>query len=126
MGDYFLHETSCIDEGAVIGKGTKIWHFSHVLSGAQIGENCIIGQNVCVTGKARIGSRCKIQNNISVYDNVILEDEVYLDTTQISLLRLEIQKKLGCSSLDLHIEFDDEGQRKLTPSPNPEYTKGDQ
>lgn len=74
---FFAHESSYIDEGACIGKGTKIWHFSHVLSGAKIGEECILGQNVNVAGEAIIGNRCKIQNNVSLYDGVVLEDEVF-------------------------------------------------
>ena len=74
---YFAHETACIDEGASIGKKTKIWHFSHVMSGAQIGKKCNLGQNVFVGGKAEIGNRVKIQNNVSIYDDVILEDDVF-------------------------------------------------
>ena len=74
---YFAHETAIIDEGANIGPGTKIWHFSHLMSGAQIGQDCVLGQNVFVGGKARIGNRVKIQNNVSVYDSVILEDDVF-------------------------------------------------
>ncbi len=74
---YFAHETAIIDEGANIGSGTKIWHFSHLMSGAQIGQDCVLGQNVFVGGKARIGNRVKIQNNVSVYDSVILEDDVF-------------------------------------------------
>jgi UDP-2-acetamido-3-amino-2,3-dideoxy-glucuronate N-acetyltransferase len=75
--DYFVHESSYVDPGARVGRGTKIWHFSHVLAGAIIGENCVLGQNVCVLGTARIGNRVKIQNNVSIYDAVILEDEVF-------------------------------------------------
>lgn len=75
--NYFTHETACIDEGASIGEATKIWHFCHVMSGAQIGENCILGQNTYVGGKAQIGNRVKIQNNVSIYDAVILEDDVF-------------------------------------------------
>jgi UDP-2-acetamido-3-amino-2,3-dideoxy-glucuronate N-acetyltransferase len=74
---YFVHESSYVDDGAVIGEGTKIWHFSHVLSGARIGKGCVIGQNVNIGGKAVIGDNCKIQNNVSVYDSVILEDYVF-------------------------------------------------
>jgi UDP-2-acetamido-3-amino-2,3-dideoxy-glucuronate N-acetyltransferase len=74
---YFAHETAIIDEGAHIGPRTKIWHFSHLMSGAQIGQDCVLGQNVFVGGKARIGNRVKIQNNVSVYDSVILEDDVF-------------------------------------------------
>lgn len=73
----FIHESSYVDEGAVIGDGTKIWHFSHVLSGAQIGERCSLGQNVNVGSRAVIGNGVKIQNNVSIYDNVIIEDDVF-------------------------------------------------
>lgn len=76
--DYFKHESSYVDEGAEVGDGTKIWHFSHVMSGAKIGENCSLGQNVNVGGKAVIGNGVKIQNNVSVYDDVIIEDDVFL------------------------------------------------
>jgi UDP-2-acetamido-3-amino-2,3-dideoxy-glucuronate N-acetyltransferase len=74
---YFTHETAIIDDGATIGSGTKIWHFSHVMPGAQIGQECVLGQNTYVGGKACIGNRVKIQNNVSVYDSVILEDDVF-------------------------------------------------
>ena len=74
---YYAHETACIDEGAEIGKGTKIWHFSHVMSGAKIGKYCVLGQNSYIGSKALIGNRVKIQNNVSVYDSVILEDDVF-------------------------------------------------
>ncbi len=75
--DYFVHESSYVDEGAQIGKGTRIWHFSHIMSGAVIGEECSIGQNVNIAGGAVIGNRVKIQNNVSVYDSVVLEDDVF-------------------------------------------------
>lgn len=75
--EYFVHESSYVDEGSLIGKDTKIWHFSHVMSGAVIGCNCSIGQNVNIAGKAVIGDGVKIQNNVSVYDNVILENDVF-------------------------------------------------
>jgi len=81
--DYFVHESSYVDEGARVGRGTKIWHFSHVLAGAEIGEGVSIGQNVNVGGGARIGNRCKIQNNISVYDRVELEDEVFCGPSMV-------------------------------------------
>jgi len=81
--EYFVHESSYVDEGAIIGKGTKIWHFSHILPGAQIGESVSIGQNVNVGGKARIGNRCKIQNNISIYDEVELEDDVFCGPSMV-------------------------------------------
>ena len=75
--DYFVHESSYVDEGAQIGKGTKIWHFCHVQGGAVIGENCSLGQNVNVGPKVRIGNGCRIQNNVSIYDGVELEDNVF-------------------------------------------------
>jgi UDP-2-acetamido-3-amino-2,3-dideoxy-glucuronate N-acetyltransferase len=81
--DYFVHESSYVDEGARIGKGTKVWHFSHVMPGAEIGENVSIGQNVNVGGKARIGNRCKIQNNVSVYDEVEIEDDVFCGPSMV-------------------------------------------
>jgi UDP-2-acetamido-3-amino-2,3-dideoxy-glucuronate N-acetyltransferase len=81
--EYFVHESAYADEGAHIGKGTKIWHFSHVLPGAVIGEGVSIGQNVNVGGKAVIGNRCKIQNNVSVYDDVELEDEVFCGPSMV-------------------------------------------
>jgi UDP-2-acetamido-3-amino-2,3-dideoxy-glucuronate N-acetyltransferase len=83
MADYFVHESSYVDEGAKIGKGTKIWHFSHVLAGAEIGQDVSIGQNVNVGGKARIGNRCKIQNNVSIYDMVEIEDDVFCGPSMV-------------------------------------------
>lgn len=81
--DYFVHESSFVDEDAKIGNDTKIWHFSHIMSGAVIGEKCSIGQNVCISSKAVIGDRCKIQNNVSIYDRVILEDEVFCGPSMV-------------------------------------------
>ena len=78
MNNYQAHPTAVIDEGALIGKGTKIWHFSHIMSGAVIGENCTIGQNVLVASQAILGNNVKIQNNVSVYTGVVCEDEVFL------------------------------------------------
>ena len=78
MSNYFVHESSYIDDGAVIGDGTKIWHFSHIMSNAQIGENCNIGQNVVVLKDVKIGNNVKIQNNVSVYEGVTCEDGVFL------------------------------------------------
>lgn len=75
--DYFVHETAIIDSGVSIGKGTKIWHFTHVLGGTTIGENCTVGQNCMIGPDVYIGNRCKIQNNVSVYKGVTLEDDVF-------------------------------------------------
>jgi UDP-2-acetamido-3-amino-2,3-dideoxy-glucuronate N-acetyltransferase len=76
--DYFAHPTACIDEPCTIGPGTKIWHFSHVSSGAVIGAGCILGQNVFVAGGVEIGRNVKIQNNVSVYTGTVIEDDVFL------------------------------------------------
>jgi len=75
--NYFVHESSYVDEDAEIGEGTKIWHFCHIMSGAKIGKNCTMGQNVNVGSRAVIGDGVKIQNNVSVYDDVIIEDDVF-------------------------------------------------
>lgn len=76
--DYFVHESSYVDDGAVIGKGSNIWHFSHIMSGARIAERCSFGQNVFVSGGAVIGNNVKIQNNVSVYEGTVIEDDVFL------------------------------------------------
>ena len=75
--NYFLHESSYIDEDVKIGKGTKIWHFCHIQSGAKIGDNCSLGQNVNISNNVNIGNECKIQNNVSIYEGVELEDGVF-------------------------------------------------
>ncbi|KAF6587339.1 N-acetyltransferase [Paenibacillus sp. EKM211P] len=74
---YFIHESSYVDDGVSIGSGTKVWHFSHVQTGAEIGENCILGQNVNISNNVKIGNFVKIQNNVSVYEGVTLEDYVF-------------------------------------------------
>jgi len=74
---YFVHESSYIDDNVEIGEGTKIWHFSHIQSGARIGRNCVLGQNVNISNSVTIGSYVKIQNNVSVYEGVTLEDYVF-------------------------------------------------
>jgi UDP-2-acetamido-3-amino-2,3-dideoxy-glucuronate N-acetyltransferase len=82
-GGAFVHETAIVDPGAVVGTGTKIWHFSHVLSGSIVGERCNIGQNVVVGPDVTIGSNCKIQNNVSVYKGVTLEDGVFCGPSMV-------------------------------------------
>jgi len=81
--DIFQHESAIVDQGARIGKGTKIWHWVHVCEGAIIGENCSLGQNVFVGNKVRIGNNVKIQNDVSVYDNVTLEDDVFCGPSMV-------------------------------------------
>jgi UDP-2-acetamido-3-amino-2,3-dideoxy-glucuronate N-acetyltransferase len=78
MADYFVHASSFVDEGAEVGKGSKIWHFSHVLSGAKIGERCSFGQNCCVSPGVVIGNNVKVQNNVSIYEGTTIEDDVFL------------------------------------------------
>jgi UDP-2-acetamido-3-amino-2,3-dideoxy-glucuronate N-acetyltransferase len=81
--DYFAHETAVIDEGCKIGKGTKIWHFSHIMSDCELGENCNIGQNVVVSPKVVLGKNVKVQNNVSIYTGVICEDDVFLGPSMV-------------------------------------------
>ncbi len=75
-GDHFTHPSSVVDDGANIGSGTKIWHFSHVMAGATLGRDCVVGQG-CYIGNVTIGDNVRIQNNVSVYDGVTLEDDVF-------------------------------------------------
>src|SRR5436309_1304867 len=81
--EYFAHESSYVDDGAVVGPGTKIWHFSHVMPGAVIGERCNLGQNVVVMPGTKIGNNVKIQNNVSVYEGVELEDDVFCGPSMV-------------------------------------------
>jgi UDP-2-acetamido-3-amino-2,3-dideoxy-glucuronate N-acetyltransferase len=81
--DYFSHETAVIDEGCIIGKGTKIWHFSHVMTGSEIGENCNIGQNVVISPGVKLGKNVKVQNNVSIYTGVVCEDDVFLGPSMV-------------------------------------------
>lgn len=81
--EFFAHETAIVDEGCKIGKGTKIWHFSHVMSNCTIGENCNIGQNVVVSPGVVLGKNVKVQNNVSIYTGVICEDDVFLGPSMV-------------------------------------------
>jgi UDP-2-acetamido-3-amino-2,3-dideoxy-glucuronate N-acetyltransferase len=81
--EYFAHETSVIDEGCQIGKGTRIWHFSHIMSGSEIGENCNIGQNVVISPGVVLGRNVKVQNNVSIYTGVTCEDDVFLGPSMV-------------------------------------------
>jgi UDP-2-acetamido-3-amino-2,3-dideoxy-glucuronate N-acetyltransferase len=81
--DFFAHETAVIDEGCKIGTGTKIWHFSHIMTGAEIGENCNIGQNVVVSPGVKLGKNVKVQNNVSIYTGVICDDDVFLGPSMV-------------------------------------------
>ena len=83
MIQYFAHPTAIIDENCEIGEGTKIWHFSHIMSGSKIGKKCNIGQNVVVSPKVRLGDNVKVQNNVSIYTGVICEDDVFLGPSMV-------------------------------------------
>ena len=83
MQEYFAHETAIIDEGCQIGAGTKIWHFSHIMSNCVIGERCNIGQNVVISPEVVLGNNVKIQNNVSVYTGVTCEDDVFLGPSMV-------------------------------------------
>lgn len=81
--DYYVHPSAIIDEGCEIGKGTKIWHFSHIMPNCKIGENCNIGQNVVVSPEVILGNNVKVQNNVSIYTGVICEDDVFLGPSMV-------------------------------------------
>ncbi len=83
MIDFFVHESAYIDEHVNIGKNTKIWHFSHIISNTTIGDNCSFGQNCVVGPKVKIGNGVKVQNNISIYDGVEIEDDVFLGPSMV-------------------------------------------
>ena len=80
---YFSHETAIIDKGCIIGDGSKIWHFSHLMEGAKIGENCNIGQNVFIANDVVLGNNVKVQNNVSLYSGVQCEDDVFLGPSMV-------------------------------------------
>ena len=80
---YFAHNTASIDEGSLIGEGTKIWHYSHIMSGCEIGDNCNLGQNVVVSPGVKLGNGCKVQNNVSIYTGVICADNVFLGPSMV-------------------------------------------
>ena len=80
---YFSHDTAVIDEGAQIGDGSKVWHFSHIMSGAIIGIDCNLGQNVFVANNVELGNNVKVQNNVSIYEGVICEDDVFLGPSMV-------------------------------------------
>lgn len=81
--NYFVHETAVVDEGAQIGEGTKVWHFSHIMPRAIIGKGCNLGQNVFVANNVRLGNNVKVQNNVSIYEGVICEDDVFLGPSMV-------------------------------------------
>ncbi len=96
MNNYFKHESAYVDEGAVIGEGTKIWHFAHIMPGTQIGSNCIFGQNTMVASGVSVGSNVKVQNNVAIYTGTVIEDFVFLGPscvlTNVSNPRSEINR----------------------------------
>ena len=81
--NYFAHETAIIDDDCQIGQGTKIWHFSHIMSKSKIGANCNIGQNVVISPEVILGKNCKVQNNVSIYTGVVCEDDVFLGPSMV-------------------------------------------
>ena len=80
---YFAHETAVVDAGCVIGDGTKIWHFSHLMPGCELGERCNLGQNVVVSPNVKLGNNVKVQNNVSIYTGVVCEDDVFLGPSMV-------------------------------------------
>jgi len=99
MSRFAAHETATIDAGSEIGDDTRIWHYTHVMSGARIGRGCTIGQNVFVAGHATLGDRVKIQNNVSLYDGVVLEDDVFCGPsmvfTNVTTPRSHVSRRLA-------------------------------
>ena len=97
MADYFVHPSSFVDDGAVVGTGTKIWHFCHVMAGAVIGPRCSLGQNVVVMPGTKLGTNVKVQNNVSIYEGVELEDDVFCGPscvfTNVSTPRSHVSRK---------------------------------
>ncbi len=83
MDNYFAHETAVIDEGAVIGEGCRIWHFTHIMTGSVMGRNCNLGQNVVVSPEVVLGDNVKVQNNVSIYTGVTCEDDVFLGPSMV-------------------------------------------
>jgi UDP-2-acetamido-3-amino-2,3-dideoxy-glucuronate N-acetyltransferase len=83
MAEYFVHETAVIDDGATIGNGCRIWHFTHIMTGSVLGENCNLGQNVVVSPEVVLGRNVKVQNNVSIYTGVICEDDVFLGPSMV-------------------------------------------
>lgn len=81
--DYYAHPTAIIEDGASIGKGSKVWHFCHIMSESHIGANCVIGQNVFIAPRVKLGSGCKVQNNVSLYTGVECEDEVFIGPSAV-------------------------------------------
>lgn len=81
--NYYAHPTAVIDDGCFIGAGTKIWHFTHIMPGCEIGEGCNIGQNVVVSTKVKLGKNVRVQNNVSIYEGVICEDDVFLGPSMV-------------------------------------------
>jgi UDP-2-acetamido-3-amino-2,3-dideoxy-glucuronate N-acetyltransferase len=83
MKDFYAHETAIVDEGCLIGRGTKIWHFSHIMSNCTIGEKCNIGQNVVISPEVVLGNNVKVQNNVSIYTGVVCDDDVFLGPSMV-------------------------------------------
>jgi len=82
-GTFVRHESAYVDQGAQVGSGTRIWHFSHIMAGAKIGKNCSLGQNVNVGSRAVLGNGVKVQNNVSIYDDVVIEDDVFCGPSMV-------------------------------------------
>lgn len=83
MSESTIHETAVVDQGAILGRGCKVWHFSHIMKGAELGENCNIGQNVVVSPGVKLGKNVKVQNNVSIYSGVLCEDHVFIGPSAV-------------------------------------------
>lgn len=105
MGEAFIHETAVVDDGAEVGPGSRIWHFTHVSRGARIGARCVLGQNVFIGANVEIGDGVKIQNNVSVYAGVTISDDVFLGPscvfTNVLTPRAHVERKEGFAKTDV-------------------------
>jgi UDP-2-acetamido-3-amino-2,3-dideoxy-glucuronate N-acetyltransferase len=104
MSDYFVHKSSFVDEGAIIGNRTKIWHFCHIRSTAKIGKDCVFGQNCYVGVDVVVGNNVHAQNNVSIYEKVVLEDDVFLGPSMVFTNDLIPRSKYPKASSDEYLE----------------------
>ncbi|MBN1213860.1 MAG: N-acetyltransferase [Candidatus Lokiarchaeota archaeon] len=102
--NYYINEYAVVDEGVTIGEGTKIWHFSHIQSGAKIGKKCVFGQNVNVGNNVSIGDYCKVQNNVSIYEGVTLEDYVFCGPSMVFTNILDPKCKYPQVGADFYVK----------------------
>ena len=123
MSDFFAHETAVIDDGCIIGDNTKIWHFSHLMPGCELGEGCNIGQNVVVSPQVTLGKNVKVQNNVSIYTGVTCENDVFLGPsmvfTNVINPRSAVNRKLKYAQTRVCLLYTSPSPRDLSTSRMP-------